>query len=71
MEAHSNANVILVQPPGVWFTEEGLTAEEDIGAVLGLASVEAHTVEADGTIGISGQEIWGAKQIVQKIPIRD
>ncbi|CAB9505379.1 Saccharopine dehydrogenase [Seminavis robusta] len=44
--------------PGVWFTEEAIQ-EGDAAAVLGLASVGAHTKEYLGTIDIAAEEMWG------------
>mgnify|MGYP005847894129 CR=1 FL=1 len=49
-------------PPGIWFTEEGITTEDDVASVLSLASVGAHTIEADTSIGIGPGELWGTTQ---------
>lgn len=46
--------------PGVWFTEEAIKEGNDAAAVLSLASVGAHTVDAESTFGISQQEVWGS-----------
>jgi hypothetical protein len=47
--------------PGVWFTEEAIKEGRDAAAVLGLASVGAHTKEVDGTIDIAKEDMWGAE----------
>lgn len=52
-----------VVPPGILFPEEAIAGGADAAAVLGLASVGAHTVEVDSNgIEISYEEVWGHKQ---------
>lgn len=51
--------------PGIWFPEEGITGEQDTASVLSLASVGAHTLEADTSIGIRPGELWGSEQAEQ------
>jgi saccharopine dehydrogenase-like NADP-dependent oxidoreductase len=46
-------------PPGVMFPEEAVGGA-DVAAVLGLASVGAHTVQVKGTnLELSQEEVWG------------
>ena len=50
--------------PGVWFPEEAIDAGADAAAVLDLASVGAHTVNVDSTIGIQNEQVWGKPVVV-------
>jgi hypothetical protein len=55
-------------PPGVHFPEEGITDEDNAASVLSLATVGAHTVEANSTIGSGPGELWGtavAERVLQ------
>jgi hypothetical protein len=45
--------------PGIWFPEEAIDSGADAAAVLDLASIGAHTVEVDSTIGVSVADVWG------------
>ena len=48
-----------VVKPGVWFAEEAIQACGGGAAVLGLASVGAHTEEYQGTIDLAAaDELW-------------
>jgi len=52
-----------VVPPGVWFPEEAISGGADAAAVLELASVGAHTVQAESKeINLSCEEVWGRGQ---------
>jgi saccharopine dehydrogenase-like NADP-dependent oxidoreductase len=48
-------------PPGVWFPEEAIAGGSDAAAVLNLASVGAHTVEARGSFDILNTQLWGSR----------
>lgn len=51
--------------PGVWFPEEAVAYGADTAAVLGLASVGAHTALVDDSFGCTKEEVWdGAKSAV-------
>ena len=45
--------------PGVWFPEEAIEYGADTAAVLGLASVGAHTTTVEGSFGGTKEEVWG------------
>lgn len=45
--------------PGISFPEEAIASGADAAAVLNLASVGAHTIEVESTIGVKCDEIWG------------
>jgi hypothetical protein len=49
--------------PGVWFTEEGISEGDDTTAVLGLASVGAHTLEVASTLEIRTEDVWGYPKV--------
>lgn len=52
-----------VVSPGVWFPEEAIAGGADASAVLELASVGAHTVQAESKeIDLTCEEIWGRAQ---------
>jgi hypothetical protein len=52
-----------VVPPGIWFPEEAISGGADAAAVLELASVGAHTVQAESKeIELSCEEVWGRSQ---------
>ncbi|KAG7346837.1 saccharopine dehydrogenase [Nitzschia inconspicua] len=47
-------------PPGVNFPEEALANEDDVVAVLSLASIGAHTISTEATgVDLSSEDIWG------------
>ena len=48
-----------VVQPGVWFPEEAIEGGVDAAAVLNLASVGAHTVQVEGSIDFTCEEVWG------------
>lgn len=48
--------------PGIWFPEEAISGR-DISAILSLASVGAHTAIVSGNVGLSQNEVWGAKNV--------
>lgn len=43
---------------GVWFPEEAIEYGDDIAAVLGLASVGAHTTLVETSFGFTTEEVW-------------
>lgn len=53
--------------PGVSFTEEAIESGSDAAAVLSLASIGCHTVEVEGTIDISRDEVWGNLEALQQV----
>ena len=47
--------------PGVWFPEEAIAGGADAVTILSLASTQAHTTEAGGTVDVSLDDLWGTK----------
>ena len=47
---------------GVWFPEEAIEFGDDTAAVLGLASVGAHTTLVETSFGSTNAEVWGGKK---------
>lgn len=52
--------------PGVWFPEEAIDGEDNVAAVLNLASVGAHTATVESTIGVINKDIWGKRTVGPK-----
>lgn len=49
-----------VVSPGVWFPEEAIDGGADAAAVLDLASVGAHTIQAESKeLDLACEEVWG------------
>jgi hypothetical protein len=47
-------------PPGVWLPEQAVAGGADAAAVLGLASVGAHTLQVQGNgLELSQEQVWG------------
>jgi hypothetical protein len=55
--------------PGVWFPEEAIDGGADAAAVLGLASVGAHTKVAEGILDMSSEEFWSVESKQEQVQL--